>query len=59
MAYKVIDVSYHNGIIDWNKVKEDGVDGAIIRCGYGDNIAAQDDKQWRHMRYKMQLSSET
>lgn len=47
MVYKVIDVSYHNGIIDWNKVKEDGVDGAIIRCGYGDNIAAQDDKQWR------------
>jgi len=31
----VIDVSEHNGIIDWEKVKDDGVDGAIIRVGYG------------------------
>ena len=32
---KVIDVSYHQGIIDWKKVKESGlVDAAIIRCGY-------------------------
>ena len=43
---KVIDVSYHNGTIDWEKVKAAGVDGAILRCGYGDNIASQDDKQW-------------
>lgn len=32
---KIIDVSYHNGTIDWQKVKADGVDGAIIRAGYG------------------------
>lgn len=44
---KVIDVSYHNGTIDWEKVKASGVDGAIIRCGYGDNISSQDDKQWK------------
>lgn len=44
---KVIDVSYHNGTIDWAKVKASGVDGAIIRCGYGDNITSQDDKQWK------------
>lgn len=31
----VIDVSEHNGTIDWNKVKASGVDGAIIRVGYG------------------------
>ena len=32
---KVIDVSYHQGIIDWKKVKESVlVDAAIIRCGY-------------------------
>ena len=31
----VIDVSEHNGIIDWNKVKAAGVDGAIIRVGWG------------------------
>lgn len=33
---KGIDVSYHNGVIDWNKVKQSGmVDFAIIRAGYG------------------------
>ena len=47
MALKVIDVSYHNGTIDWAKVKSSGVDGAIIRCGYGSNLTAQDDKQWK------------
>ena len=31
---KVIDVSYVQNSIDWNKVKADGVDGAMIRCGY-------------------------
>ena len=31
---KGIDVSKHNGTIDWNAVKNDGVDFAIIRCGY-------------------------
>lgn len=31
---KGIDVSYHNGTINWNKVKADGVDFAIIRVGY-------------------------
>ncbi len=29
-----IDVSKHNGSIDWNAVKSAGVDYAIIRCGY-------------------------
>ena len=32
---KVIDVSYHQGVIDWQKVKKAGVEGAIIRAGYG------------------------
>lgn len=32
---KVIDVSEHNGVIDYNKVKADGVDGVVIRAGYG------------------------
>ena len=45
MAYKVIDVSEHQGVINWDAVKGN-VDGVIIRCGYGDNIASQDDKQW-------------
>lgn len=29
-----IDVSRHNGKIDWNAVKASGVDYVIIRCGY-------------------------
>ena len=29
-----IDISRHNGEIDWTKVKKNGVDFAIIRCGY-------------------------
>lgn len=31
---KGIDVSKHNGTIDWNAVKNDGISFAIIRCGY-------------------------
>ena len=41
----VIDVSEHQGVIDWNKVKSK-VDGASLRCGYGDDITSQDDKQY-------------
>lgn len=41
-----VDVSYHNGKIDWKKVKESGIDYAILRIGYGDDIASQDDKKW-------------
>lgn len=47
MALKVIDVSYHQGTINWEKVKASGVQGAIIRCGYGMNQTNQDDKQWK------------
>ena len=32
---KIIDVSEHNGKIDFNKVKADGIEGVIIRAGYG------------------------
>lgn len=35
VKYKMIDVSYHNGDIDFAKVKKSGVDGVIIRAGYG------------------------
>lgn len=30
----IIDVSSHNGSIDWQAVKADGVEGAMIRLGY-------------------------
>jgi beta-lactamase superfamily II metal-dependent hydrolase/GH25 family lysozyme M1 (1,4-beta-N-acetylmuramidase) len=39
---KIIDVSEHQKRIDWTKVS--GVDGVILRVGFGDNDTAQDDK---------------
>lgn len=33
-SHLVIDVSTYNGYIDWNRVKEAGIDYAIIRVGY-------------------------
>lgn len=42
----IIDVSYHNGPIDWIMVKTQ-VDGVVIRCGYGDDITTQDDKRFK------------
>lgn len=41
-----IDVSYHNGTINWEKVKNSGVSFAIIRCGYGSDFTSQDDTQF-------------
>lgn len=46
VLFKGIDVSRHQGTIDWAKVK-DQVDFAIIRCGYGGNYVGQDDSQWK------------
>lgn len=45
MSKKIIDVSEHQGTINWEAVKGQ-IDGAIIRCGYGDDVASQDDNQW-------------
>lgn len=41
----IIDVSEHNGALNWESLKTQ-IEGAIIRCGYGSNITAQDDKYW-------------
>lgn len=46
MAINVIDVSEHNGVIDWAQVKAAGYH-AIIRCGYGMNMESQDDDYWK------------
>lgn len=43
---KGIDVSGSNGIVDWDKAKDAGLDFAIIRCGFGDDIQSQDDVQF-------------
>ena len=32
---KIIDVSSHQGKVNWSSVKNDGVDGVILRLGYG------------------------
>lgn len=38
-----IDVSEHNGVIDWEKVKASGIEFAMLRAGYGQTV----DKQFR------------
>ena len=44
----IIDVSKHQGTINWDAVKNSGkVDGAILRCGYGSDIKSQDDAQFK------------
>ena len=40
----IIDVSEHNGKIDWKRVAPH-IDGAIIRIGYGQDCTSQDDKR--------------
>ena len=42
---KGIDVSVHNGDIDWGKVKADGIGFAILRAGYG-RLASQKDEKF-------------
>lgn len=45
MRSKGIDVSEHQGVIDWTKVAKDGVQFAVIRAGYGRELS-QKDKQF-------------
>lgn len=40
-----IDVSVHNGAIDWRRVREGGVEFAIIRAGYG-RVTSQKDTRF-------------
>ena len=44
MQLSVIDVSEHQGNINWEKVKNAGVVGAMIRTGYGVKDLNQIDK---------------
>ena len=46
MKLKGIDVSHHNGVVDWDKVKAAGIQFAILRCGYGRKSIKQIDKQF-------------
>lgn len=40
---KIIDVSKHNGSIDFNAVKKDGITGVICQLGFGCDYESQDD----------------
>ena len=42
MSVKGIDVSKYQGNIDWNKVKADGVEFAVIRAGFEREITQKD-----------------
>lgn len=46
-----IDVSYHNKTIDWQKVKESGIENVMIRAGYrgysGGTIASTGDSKFK------------
>jgi lysozyme len=42
MSEKWIDVSSHNGKIDWKKVAASGIKGGIIRAGYGGELTQKD-----------------
>lgn len=49
---KVIDVSYYQKSINWDKVKADGVKGVIVRCGfrgYGAGKLQEDEKYMSHI----------
>lgn len=41
-----IDVSTWQGKVDWEKAKKAGVKFAILRCGYGMDLADQDDEHF-------------
>ena len=45
---KGIDVSKHQGVIDWEKVKASGIDFVIIRCGYAEDKTEYDDIRWEY-----------
>ena len=46
MKRVLIDVSEHQGVIDWEKAMHH-IDGAILRCGYSSDYPDQDDSMFR------------
>lgn len=47
---KGIDVSKHNGTIDWGRVAASGIEFAMIRAGYGNLISQKDPKFEENVR---------
>lgn len=52
MSILGIDVSEHNGVLDWGKIKAAGVEFAVIRSGYG--VSHVDDQFARNIRGAME-----
>ena len=46
MAIKGVDISEHNGSVNFSTLKNNGVKFVIIRLGYGSNYTNQDDKRF-------------
>ena len=46
MSIRGIDLSYHNGTVDFAAVKAAGAQFAMLRAGVGSDIASQDDKKF-------------
>lgn len=46
MAIKGVDISEHNGSVNFSTLKNSGVEFVIIRLGYGSNYTNQDDKRF-------------
>ena len=51
-----IDVSSYNGTINWQTAKANGVQFAIIRIGYGDDLTKQDDKRAQYNMEQCELN---
>lgn len=43
---KGVDISSCNGNVDFGKIKSAGYDFVMIRCGFGEDLAEQDDTYW-------------
>ena len=46
MAVKGVDLSEMNGAVDFQALKNAGVQFVILRCGYGSDFSHQDDKRF-------------
>ena len=57
-----VDVSYHQGVIDWKAVAGDGIDFAMIRAGgryYGSGVVFEDTQFRRNLQGAMDAGLET
>lgn len=44
MAVKGVDISEHNGSVNFQALKNAGIEFVLIRCGYGGDYSSQDDE---------------